>query len=418
MAQIFRSQLWHEIVSKGSALLLLLLVLSVQPSALAEPRIVVMGDLHGDFPRLIELLQMSELADSQSKWVGGDAILVITGDLMDRGPQVRGVMDMLMALEKEAGKQKGKVVTLFGNHEMMNIIGDLRYVTPEIYASFADNKSEKRRKDAYKKYLKIRRRQARDMDQPEPAETPELEAEWMAERPLGFVEYREAMSRQGKYGRWLRKLPAIAQIGNTIFLHGGIHPELGSLGIDELNERIKQEVVNFDFITEYLVREDLIELFFMFDEVRLAVGSRLNQLNGGVATGGDSLAQNTGLGLSEQEQAEVDLLESFLDMGNWLAVHPNGPLWFRGYGKWTEEEGTQQVSELLRRYGADHFVVGHTITADRDIMERFGGRVFLVDTVQPSALEIDGGQFMGIYREGREAPTVAVEEPALSAVSN
>jgi hypothetical protein len=158
----------------------------------------------------------------------------------------------------------------------------------------------------------------------------------------------------------------------------------------------------------------------MFEEMRIAAGNRLSLLNElAVPPGLDSMAQNTRVGLSEQEQAEVELLKSFLnDMGSWLSVHPDGPLWFRGYGKWTESEGIEFVSELLRRYGAEHFVVGHTITADRDILERFGGRVFLVDTVQPSALEIKGGQFMGIYREGREAPTVAQVEPAQTAVGN
>jgi hypothetical protein len=417
MDQRFQLHIWKSLPWKVSALLLIVL-LSTTFAGLAEPRVVVMGDMHGDLPRLIELLQMSKLTDSQSKWVGGKSILVLTGDLMDRGPQVRDVMDLLMRLEKDANKKGGKVVTLFGNHEMMNIIGDLRYVTPEIYAYFADNKSEKRRKDAYKKYLRIRRRQARENDQPEPDDSPEAEAKWMAARPLGFVEYRKAMSRRGEYGRWLRKLPAVAQIGGTIFLHGGIHPDLGSLGIDAINERIKQEVASFDFITDFLVREELIEPFFEFDEIRISVGHRLNQLNGGIVEGGDSVAQSPDPRLSEQERAEVNMLESFLNMGGWLSVHPDGPLWFRGYGKWTETEGTQHISQLLQRYGADQFVVGHTITADRDIMKRFGGKVFLVDTVQPSALEIQGSQFTAIYREGREAPTPSVAEAEVSAVSH
>ena len=234
----------------------LVFVLSLTFIAAENPRIVVMGDLHGDLPRLTELLRLSGLADANFEWIGGDATLVLTGDLMDRGPDVRGVMDLLMTLEKDASKRGGKVVTLFGNHEMMNIIGDLRYVTPEIYSRFADRQSEKRRTEAYKKYLRILRRQAREMGEPEPNDSPEQEARWMAEHPLGFVEYRKEMSRQGEYGRWLRKMPAVVKIGETIFLHGGIHPDLGGLGIDDINDRIKLEVENFDYITEFLVRED------------------------------------------------------------------------------------------------------------------------------------------------------------------
>jgi len=400
-----------KFLSNMTLLFCLLLLLSAPVALAADSRIVVIGDLHGDLSRLTELLQISELADPQLNWVGGKSTLVVTGDMMDKGAQVRGVMDLLMSLENEARKKKGKVVTLFGNHEMMNIIGDLRYVTPEIYASFGDEKSEKRRKEAYKKFLRIRRRQLSGNDQPEPADTPEMEAKWMAERPLGFVEYRRAMSSQGEYGRWLRKLPAIAKLDNTIFLHGGIHPNLGNLGISELNERIKQEVANFDYTIEYLERQGLIEYFFTFDEMRIAVGTRLNRLIGG--DGGDTAGEGVSdvhtrrLLLSDQEKFEVELLESYLNMGNWLSIHPDGPLWFRGYGKWTETEGNLQVSDLLQKYGADYFVVGHTITSDRDILQRFKGRVFLVDTVQPSALEIRGDQFTAIYREGRESPALA-----------
>jgi hypothetical protein len=145
--------------------------------------------------------------------------------------------------------------------------------------------------------------------------------------------------------------------------------------------------------------------------MRIAAGARLNVLTGEVnsaASGeGETEAKSPALMLNERERAEVDLLEAFFKMGGWLSVHPDGPLWFRGYGKWTEEKGTPIIAELLKGYEADHFVVGHTITADRDIVQRFGGTVFLVDTVQPSALEIQDGRFTAIYPEGRERPKPA-----------
>ena len=92
--------------------------------------VVAIGDVHGDFDDFVAILQHTGLIDKQNHWTGSKSTLVQVGDLLDRGPEPRAVMDLLMALEKEASKNGGRVVSLLGNHEMMNIMGDLRYVTP------------------------------------------------------------------------------------------------------------------------------------------------------------------------------------------------------------------------------------------------------------------------------------------------
>jgi hypothetical protein len=133
------------------------------------------------------------------------------GDLLDRGPKPREVMDLMMALEKEAPQAGGRVVSLLGNHEVMNIMGDLRYVAPENYASFADGKSEERQKAAYEEYVKWRGSHASLIAElPQPMEL--TEAEWMARHPLGFVEQRDALGPKGQYGAWLRGHDAVAEI--------------------------------------------------------------------------------------------------------------------------------------------------------------------------------------------------------------
>ena len=118
--------------------------------------LVAIGDVHGDFDDFVGILQHIGLIDKQNHWTGGKTTFVQTGDLLDRGPKPREVMDLMMALEKEAGQAGGRVVGLLGNHEMMNIMGDLRYVTPANYASFADSNSESRQKSAYQQYVKWR----------------------------------------------------------------------------------------------------------------------------------------------------------------------------------------------------------------------------------------------------------------------
>src|SRR6202007_3215109 len=117
--------------------------------------IVVVGDVHGAYPEFTSILERAGLIDAGHKWIGGSAIFVQTGDVMDRGPESRKALDLLMALETEASKQNGKVIPLLGNHEVMNIMGDLRYVSPAEYAAFANEQSEQVRQKAYEDYRKF-----------------------------------------------------------------------------------------------------------------------------------------------------------------------------------------------------------------------------------------------------------------------
>ncbi len=91
------------------------------------------------------ILKTTGLIDDSNKWTGGRTQLVQTGDYTDRGEGTRAVMDLLMALEPQAKAAGGRAVVLLGNHEVMNLIGETRDVTREIFATFADANSEKRR---------------------------------------------------------------------------------------------------------------------------------------------------------------------------------------------------------------------------------------------------------------------------------
>ncbi len=147
--------------------------------------VIAIGDVHGAFDDFVAILQRSGLVDKQNHWAGGKTTFVQVGDLIDRGPKPREVMDLMMALEKEAPNAGGRVVSLLGNHEMMNLMGDLRYVTAENYASFGDSNSEQRQKSAYQLYVKWRNGHPQLLAElPQPMEI--TEAEWMARHPVGF----------------------------------------------------------------------------------------------------------------------------------------------------------------------------------------------------------------------------------------
>ena len=373
----------------GLLLVLVAMTLSLQAAAAtASPRVVAVGDIHGNFDALVEVLQETGLMDAEQRWIGGDAILVQTGDFLDRGSKVREVMDLLMSLEEQAVRDSGRVIVLLGNHEMMNLMGDLIDVAKEGYLSFVDENSEKRRQDAYQDYLELYKRRSQLLGQ-EPSITPKFEKQWMKRHPPGFLEYRDALQPHGKYGGWLRKRPAIVQVGDTIFLHGGIHPELASFSLRAINERIKWEIEAFDAYTRYMVAEKLILSFATLDATVAAAEAELKRRK-------------------KDEVADKSMLESFLQYGSWLSVHLNGPLWFRGFAYWSEREGRRYLSKLLESYEAKHFVVGHTAQLSGRIRTRFRDKVFLVDTGmlssfywggRASALEIQDGRFTAIYRD-------------------
>ena len=133
------------------ALIYLVAFASVCPSA-AQERIVAIGDVHGSFSPFTGILQQVGLIDTNRQWIGGSAILVQAGDVTSRGTQTRQCLDLLMQLEAQAGKQNGKVIPLLGNHEVMIIMGDLRYVLPEDFQAFAGEQSEGLRERAYEEY--------------------------------------------------------------------------------------------------------------------------------------------------------------------------------------------------------------------------------------------------------------------------
>src|SRR5207248_1697127 len=100
-------------------------------------RIVAVGDVHGDYEQFTGVLASAGLIDGHGDWTGGKTHLVQNGDIVDRGPDSRAVMDLLMKLEKQAAAAGGAVHALIGNHEAMNVYGDLRYVSPGEFASYA-----------------------------------------------------------------------------------------------------------------------------------------------------------------------------------------------------------------------------------------------------------------------------------------
>ena len=186
-------------------------------------RIVAMGDLHGDWDGYMATLNAAGLVDSRGRWAGAQTHLVQTGDIPDRGPDTRRIIEHMARLARQAERDGGRVHNLMGNHEAMNVYGDLRYVTPGEYSAWADRRSPRFR-DRYFEQVVAR------MEAEEPARFAALpddfEATWKAEHPVGWLEHRFAWSplwdEDAEMYEWVRDQQVAVRINRVVFLHGGI----------------------------------------------------------------------------------------------------------------------------------------------------------------------------------------------------
>jgi len=377
-------------VNRHILAVVLVLTMAATVTTASAGRIVAVGDVHGCFEGLTSILQESGIIDARLKWAGGDATYIQLGDLFDRGLRVREVLDFLIRLQAEAEAAGGRVECVLGNHETMNLTGFYRDANPEIYASFVDGKSEKRRKklwSAVKSYRSLR---------DEPTDDAAMQA-WMDAHPLGWVEYTEALEPGGVYGKWLRTLPVAIMIDDVLFIHGGLSPEVAGMSVAEINDEVASEMKTFDTARHYLVSQSLVPPAASFTEIAdmvVAIKYWADQ------------EDSTDLIRRHAEQ-----LESLVGIDDWLMMSPDGPLWFRGATRWDEELHGAEMAALLDAIGADAMVVGHTPNRDGMIRVRFKNRVFLIDTGmlssyyeggRPSALEIDDGVYTAIYLDHRE----------------
>lgn len=371
------------------------LTLSAAPSSVPpadSASVIAVADVHNAFEEFVAILKRVSLIDAQNHWSGGKTTFVQVGDLLDRGPKPREVLDLMMALEKQAPEAGGHVVSLLGNHELMNLMGDLRYVAPANYTEFADSNSPDRQKAAYNEFVEWRSKHSALLTElAHPMEV--TEAEWIARHPLGFIEQREAFGPKGKYGEWLRGHDAVAEIGGVLFLHGGLAPAVAGNKVEAMNKRIREEIKNFDALKQYFQNEKLILPFFTLQEIAALLQAEL------------ALEAKTRSNAGERQGK----IQEFLKQGEWLGVRVDGPLWFRGYDQWSDAEGAPQIAKVLESYKASHVVVGHTVQKGGRIRPRFDNKIFLIDTGmlssyypggRASALAICGPtKFVGVYTD-------------------
>jgi hypothetical protein len=242
--------------------LVAVLVLALPASAVASPvhRIVAVGDLHGDFSAWRDIARAAHLVDGRGGWIGGDTVLVQTGDVVDRGPDSLKIIQDLMRLQREALRAHGQVIPLVGNHEAMNVTGDLRYVSAGDYAAFVDNKSVQRREYIYnanKAPIEAAYRQ-RDPQMTSDA----IQQAWFAATPLGKLEHRAAWRPEGMIGKWIVGNPAVVLIDRNLFLHGGISPAYAGVPIADINRQVSVALMAQSTDPKAIINDDLGPLWY------------------------------------------------------------------------------------------------------------------------------------------------------------
>ena len=314
-------------------------------------RVVAISDIHGAYEAMVATLQNVGILDDELAWAGGASRLVIVGDILDRGPRSRDAMDLLMRLEGEAQAAGGYVHVLIGNHESMNMIGDMRYVSKEEYAAFAADESLEQRRRWFDAYLER---------QPAPRDEAALKRRFDSTFPPGFFALREALGPDGKYGQWLLQKPIIAVINGTAFVHGGLSPLVADYGLDGVNTALQDELEAYVKAVHTLMEAEIL----------LPTDSQYDYI---------SIVQKH----LPSPQASPEVLAALktvekLDRASLIAT--DGPLWYRSNVACGGVIEKHRIEAVLDALGAERVVVGHTPTPVRKVLQRFGGRVIEVDT--------------------------------------
>jgi hypothetical protein len=317
------------------------------------PRIVAIGDVHGEYEKLLTLLTGTGLIDRDLKWIGESDHLVQLGDMIDRGPDDRKILDLYRRLQPEAEAAGGKVHVLLGNHEVMNMTHDLRYVSTNGFAAFAGEEPTKARKGGWADYKEEKFRPGTDLT--------ELRRAFDEKHPPGYFARVAAFGPEGEYGSWLLAQPTVVRINGVVFVHGGLTPEVAALGLDRINQILLTAIQRYG-----------------------KQGKKLESKINGVPTYEAKLEAATAVlaaaGQSPQEADVTALAKAMLALARGLPFVHSGPLWYRGTSLENERIERSRVDQVLELLDARAIVIGHTPTRSEEITSRFNGRVYRVDT--------------------------------------
>lgn len=375
---------WAAGVLVALAAVLTSAVVTAQPSptvrsASSSARIVAVSDVHGAYDSLVSVLKAARLVDDKLAWSGGRATLVVVGDVLDRGSGSRRVLELLMRLEGEASAAGGRAQLVLGNHEVMNLTGELGYVASEDYAAYAAEESAAERAAALARFR---------AGHPGAGGDDTLAADFARRYPPGFFAQRAAFASGGRFGAWLTRQPVLLVLGDTVFVHGGLPAGLAGKSPADVNAAYAAALRDYLGAFETLVAAGVLHVEDGFAE-RPALAERY-------------LADPQRAGAAVH--AAFDRLRELTasDVFGVAAVY-----WYRGTVTCSEPIERDRLSAILATLGAKRVVVGHTPTPTARVLSRFDGMVLRVDT----GMQQRGGRASALVLEGDQASAIYAGEP-------
>lgn len=162
--------------------------------------LVVISDIHGQFGLAVTLLKAHGVIDENGDWDFGKGHLVVNGDIMGRGDMVTEVLWLVYKLEQQAKAKGGKVHSLIGNHELMVIENDMRF----------------------------------------------LNEKYVSASTIMGIKPSALYAEESVLGNWLRKRPIIITIDDLLITHAGISPAF-------YKRKLKAKKVNTQFYNKILI---------------------------------------------------------------------------------------------------------------------------------------------------------------------
>ncbi|HEX5047627.1 MAG TPA: metallophosphoesterase [Gammaproteobacteria bacterium] len=354
----------------------------VAPAHADEPRIVAIGDVHGAYDAFVALLAAAGLVDGSLDWSGGDARLVMLGDVLDRGPGSRRALELLIRLREQAARAGGDAQLVLGNHEVMNLLGDLAYVTPAELAAYVADEEPAEREAAWQRFRSA-----------QPAGDEARLAAAFAERyPPGFFGHRAAFAPRGRIGAWLLQRPVLAVAGRTAFVHGGLPPAVVGKTADEINRAVGSALREYLAAVDTLREAGVLQVEMPFAD-ELAAATAFLEVRARIAA--DPVRRAA---------------ERVRDFGRSPLLGGDAVFWYRGTAACNPALERGRLQRELRTLGVDRVIIGHTPTSDARVQTRFDGAVVRADTGmlaayfrgRASAVVIRGDEVRVLYGDSGE----------------